>query len=455
MGRIGIRISVFASLLFGCGSVKDSGGPIDAAIDANTIDADQSGNVTVTTRGAVFGDSFVGAKGDIDLISSLPNSTSFATGKSDGSGNGSIKVVPGGSVTAAYKHTADMGFEFITFVGVKPGDTLEFGNRQPFFVCNVGCTNNNTLGAVNYTWTVQPGATRTILAGSCFSQSVDAPGAATSGNENPSCTQNPMDTLFVSLTGTAVSGCTTRQNVAFPGPVNGGTPSSAPFAVTANVTGIPADFTSISAQFTPVINNQFERNVNFVTGFARATGTLSGGAFTGNFQYCNLGERTSSTISLNRPGFQQTRIIDSLPSNAATITVASPMLPPAAEGSFLASASGRRAAWALGPTAGTSHDAVIVSFGWSVNLAGVNHTSFWHFVLPPNTTEITFPKLPSSFEQFLPSPEFGLGVQNFKVVEIPTISSYDAYRAQGAATALCPECAARAGDIQRVIISGF
>jgi hypothetical protein len=456
MGRIGTRLFFASLFLTGCGSVKDSGA-IDAATDVMTVDADESGNVTVTTKGALFGQSFAAAAADVDLFSHFPNhTTQLATGKTDGSGGGSIKAVPGGSVTAIYKHTVDMGFEAITFVGVKPGDTVEFANRQPQFICNVGCTNNNPIGNVTYNWTLQPGSTRTIVSGACITSSIDAPTATTARDEQPSCAQNPIDTLFVAFTGTAITGCTTRQNVAFPGPVTGGTPSGALFAVTANITGLPAEFTSVATQFAPVINNQFERNVNFATGFARANGTSSGGAFTGNFQYCNLGERTAATLTLSRPGFAQTRVIDSLPSNAATWTVASPMLPPQIEtNGFLVSPSQRRAAWAVSPTAGTTHDAVVATFSWNVNIAGVSHTSFWHFVMPPGTTEVTFPKLPATFDAFLPQPDFGLGINFIRNIEIPTISSYDAYRAQGAATALCPECAVRSGDIQRAIFSGF
>jgi len=451
-----MRIFLASLLLAGCGSVKDSGAPVDAPVDVNTVDADTSGNATVSTKGALFSQSFTATVPDVDLISNLPNNMVFATGKSDAGGAASIKVFPGGSLTAAYKHPSDMGFDFVTFVGVKPGETLEFGNRNPIFTCPPApAVCNPLLGAVTYNWSVQGGSNRTFVLGSCASASVDAPTATVARDEFPSCAHNPLDTIFLAITGTAVTGCTTRQNVAFPGPVSGGTPASAPFAVTANITGMPAEVTSVSTQFSAVIDNQFERNVNVVTGFARANGTSSGGAFTGNFQYCNIGERTAATLQMNRPGFINMRVVDSLPSSAASWTVASPQLPPFVENNgILVSPTQRRAEWVLSSTTAT-HDAVLMTFSWSVNIGGVFHQSFWYFILPPGTNEVTMPKLPATFDPIMPQSEFGLGFQNIRTVEIPTVSGYDAYRAQGAATALCPECAVRAGDIQRVIFSGF
>ena len=114
---------VTAGLFSGCGSVNT--GP-----DASTTDADISGAATVETEAALFGGSIGTNVGNIDIISMLPNNTVLETVKTDAAGNASIKVYPGGSVTAVYKHTVDMGADLITYVGVKPGDTLVFGSRN-------------------------------------------------------------------------------------------------------------------------------------------------------------------------------------------------------------------------------------------------------------------------------------------------------------------------------------
>lgn len=436
--------------------MKDSGGPVDAGGDAGP-DADESGNVTVATKSAHFGQTIGAALGDVDIVSNLPNGAVFASGKTDAGGGGTIKAVPGGSITAFYKRPTDMGYEIVSFVGVKPGETLEFGNRQPSFFCPPApAPCDVSQGLVQYNWTVQGGATQTRILAGCASTSVAAPTATISIDERPSCGHNPIDAVFVSITNTAVTGCTTRQNQPFPGPVTVGTPSAAPFAVIANITGIPSEVTQVSTQFSPVLNTQLERNANFVTGFARSNGVNSGGAFTGNFQYCGMGKRTSATLSLSRPGFANTRVIDSLPSNATSWTVSNPMLPPFLEANgFIQSPSQRRAEWVLSPSAGTTHDAVTATFAWSVVVGGMNSTVFWHFVLPPGTTEVTLPKVPAALEPYMPTTETGFGLQFLRLVEIPTVANYDAFRALGAGAALCPECMARTGDIQRVIVSGF
>jgi hypothetical protein len=425
-----------------CGSVADNGP------DARVVDADTSGNATVATRGALFGQPPATNIADIELISNLSNLEILSTGKSDAGGAAAIKVYPGGSLTAAYKHTQDLGYDFITFVGVKPEDSLVFGNREPAFVGT-----NTAIGSMTYSWPALAGAQAYYVMGGCLGLGVGSASTSAIGTEFPSCHHEPMGIAFVAVNPSGqLINCANRQT-AF---VNGGSLSIGAWGTaanaTANIAGLPADFTNLTARFAAVFDGQSERGI---PGAGNANGAPSGGAFTGTFPWCPFGERTAATLFLNRPGFQGMRVHDVLPTNATSWTVASPQLPPSMEGGILTSAAKRRAEWTLVPGASDAHDAVTITFVWSVTIAGTSHTSRWSFVLPPNTTEVTMPKLPPSFEPILPKPEFGLGINFLRAVEIPTVPSYDAYRALGAATALCPECAVRAGDVQRVILSGF
>lgn len=455
MGRIGTSIFFASLFVVGCGSVKDSGSTVDAAGDAGP-DADESGDVTVLAKAALANQTPGSNIADVDIISTLPNGDVFATAKTGGDGSATIKVVPGGSVTAAYKRTTDMGYEFITFMAVKPGDTLEFGNRNPNNI-----SPSTSIGSFTYSWPAAPGSPNIYRAHtSCTTAQATHPTLSAAADERTDCHKEPMDVLFTAHTvGTNVlQNFAFRSNVAF---TAGGSTSiggwNTAVAATANITGIPTEVigaNTVNTRFAAVLDGNSERSI---LGAGNASGAASGGAFTGNFQWGSLGERTLATLTMSRPGnFAQMRVIDFLPANATSWTVASPMLPPWLEGSFLQSSVNRSVEWSLVPgSTGMTHDTVLLHTQWSVTIGGMPHQSQWHFIAPPDTTRIQYPKLPASFNDILPSSEVFIGIAQLKPIEIPTVSNYDAIRAQPSGNIMCIECAVRAGEVQRIITSGF
>ncbi len=461
IGWTAFRTLLASTLIAGCGSVKDSGGPIDApTIDSPPmIDADTSGNATVTAKAALFGQT--GNIADVDIISTLPNNMPFATAKTAADGTATIKVFPGGTVTAAYKHTNDMGFDFISFVDVKPGDHLEFGNRQPQFFGT-----NTDLGTQTYSWPALATATGGFRVQTSCTTAAGAAGTTASNavNEFTSCHREPFDALFVAFsTGpTTLVGCNFRNNVTYTAGANtaiGGW--ATPVNATANLTGIPSEVSSIAVQFAYALDGFNER---VPIGGGSANGAPSGGAFTGNFLYCtNVGERTSATAFMSVNGnFGQARVLDFLPSNAASWTVSNPQMPPWVEGTFLTSAFLRTANWVTMPSSNNASDTTQMSLGWNVTIGGTGHNLSWHFIMPPTTKALVLPKLPASFDAVMPqatcSPSpcsSGMFLSRLRTIEIPTVSNYDAIRALPASTIMCPECAVRAGEVQRIIVSGF
>jgi hypothetical protein len=453
MGRTGIRISFLASLLVagaGCGSVKDSGGPIDAGGDAGP-DADESGEATVTTKGFVVGQTVGAVVGDIDLISMLPNNMVLATAKTSAGGTATIKVYPGGTVTAVYKRMApDLGADLVTFVGVKPGDTLEFGNRNIAF-----SGTSAVIGAQNYSWPTAPapGVTTYRIATSCTQPGVAAPTLSVAGDERNNCNKTPMDVLYTAVTNTALVNCGSRQNVTFANGANvalGSWQNASTFI--SNITGLPTSSTQLNVQLSSIIDGGTER---FLSGGGFASGVPSGGAFTGNFAWCQIGERTSARLDMFRPGnFFGIRVADSLPSSATSWTVASPVTPPWIEGTFLTSAAKGRVDWVLVPEGTNAADATYVELQFTQRINSTNFTGRWFFALPPDKQSLDFPKLPASFVDLVPSVDFGVFVSRLFVVDVPTVTGYDALKAMGFANIQCPECAVRANEIQRVLMSG-
>jgi len=446
MGGTALRLFIASTLLAGCGSVKDSSQGVDAAgpQDAGP-DADESGTATVITEAAIFGGTIGEQVGDIDIVSMLPNNTVLETKKTDASGAATIKVYPGGTVTAIYKHTADMGADLITWVGVKPNDTLTFGSRQFTFPSG---TQNMNIGTQAYQWPTQAGVTQYIVASSC--NAFGAPAGATSGSmaEFSLCHKEPMDVLYVGITNNTLTHYNFRSNVTFPSaqPIAIGGWATAQTA-TVNITGLPAEVTSISGNFTTVLDGQTEQN--FIGGY---NGQATGGAFTAQFPWHPTGDRTMAQVFLSRPGFGGMRVLDSLTSNSLSQTVASPALPPWLQSGAIVSSALRMANWFAVPDANPESDAQLLRVNWNHVVASTNHPHTWNFILPPGQAAITFPKLPAQFNDNLPAPQDSIGAQ-IREIEITAVDGYDAARALPSRNLMCIECAMRAGEIQRAIVS--
>jgi hypothetical protein len=439
MGRAGFFTRCALVLLVGCSPVEAT------APDGPGPDADLGGDATIVTEAALFG-SPIGTKvGDIDIISMLPDNTVLAMAKTDAGGNATIRVHPGGTVTAVYRHTApDMGADLITWAGVKPGDKLTFGNRQPSFF---GSSTN--LGSQTYAWPAQAGASTYYVLTSCNGGGVGAPTTSIAMSEFSSCHQEPMDVLFVA---TNAMGQPThfsfRSNVAF---ASGGTVTapawSAAQTAQVTITGLRPEVTQLSGTFATVLDGVTEQNIT-----GGYNGTPTGGAFTASFAWHPAGDRTVSLLFLGRPGFAGMAIYDSFAATTTTATVAAPALTPWRQGSVLASPALQTARWFLVSDPGSVHDGQLLRVGWSHNIGGTNHPHQWYFILPPDQTSFTFPKLPAQFSDNVPAPQDGMS-SSIRVFDIPSVTGYDMTRTLPSSTVMCLECAVRAGDLPRVVFS--
>jgi hypothetical protein len=428
-------------LVAGCGQV--AGERADAGFDAGP-DADLGGDATVVTEAALFG-SAIGAKvGSIDIISTLPNNTVLATTRTDASGGATIRVYPGGTVTAVYRHTVDMGADLITWVGVKPGDRLTFGSRQFSTSGQVSMT----LGAMSYSWPAQANVTAYNVFTSCASSGVSAPTTSLAANEASLCHREPMDVIFGAFSNVGLTHFSFRTNVPF---VNGGAVTAGGWipvsSGTINITGLPPEVTSLSGNFATILDGN--REVTFTNSY---NGTPTGGAFTSTFPWHPTGDRTVGRLFLGRPGFNSITLYDSFGANTTTQTVAAPPLPPWIQGGVLASSALRQVAWFLVPDTGSVYDGQMLRVNWSHQIAGTFHPHQWHFVLPPGQTTVTFPRLPAQFNDNMPAPQDGMGA-TVRAFDIASVNDFDQLRTLPSSTIMCLECAVRAGDLQRVVFA--
>lgn len=430
------RLSLaFCSLLgAACGSVKETP-------DASTIDADQSGTATVKTEAALFGTT--GSIANIDVVSMLPNNTVLETTKTGADGLGSIKVYPGGSVTAVYRRPGDTGAEMITYLGVKPNDTLTFGNRNPSFV---GAS--PSLGNQTYSWTVQaPGATSHCAFTLCGSSCAAAPATSVMFAEAASCTRMPMDILYVARNGNQTTHYALRSNVTF---VAGATVSIGGWATapnaTVNITGVPAEVAQLSGSWATVLNVQDERS--FAAGYS---GSPTGGAFTATFAFHPTGRRSVGRVQFQRQGtFGAMTLLDSFTTSTLTQTVASPQFTPWLQQGLLTSAPLRKVDWNAVATPASVTDGTLVYVAWNVTVGGMNQSYRWFLIVPPGVSSIKLPELPAPLNNVLPPDDVFLD-GSVRLFDISTVTDYDAVRALPSRNIMCIDCAVRSGDFQRAV----
>jgi hypothetical protein len=451
-----VRISLYLlAVLFAaaCGEVK--GAQLDAkpadAKAPDAPDADLTGMATVITQTHFGGGTGVGTLlGNVDVVSVLPNGMVHDQGKTDSSGHMSIKVYPGGSVTAIYRHTADTGADLVTFLGAKPSDTLTFGKYwQP--------PSGNTLGAMTMSWPAVSGATAYQIGIPCGVYYVGNVTSYASFNEYPQCDREPMGVIGVAANSTGQVVAMSYTFITFTANSNQPlttfwqTASSA----TATVTGLPPEVTNASESFSIVTNNGTQ-NYSFGTSAAP-----TGGAVTFTFPWVNTGERSVSQLQLQRGySYATTSIFDAL--NSLTVTVANPDLPPWLTADpfigfypeVLANAAARKVEWL--PAGPTNHTGNVVITSWSHTIGGTPTPFTWTFITPPDVTSFDLPKLPAIFDDAQPHPEDAMSALQTAALQIPSITNgYDGLRALPEAELTCPACAVRLNLIPRVIVSGY
>lgn len=440
MGRSGF---LWMLVVCACGKVNN-----DTPADANLIDADETGMLSVVTQARFFaGGAAVGAaQPSVDVVSVRPNNTLADMAQTDASGHASLKIYPGGSVTAIYPHPAatDMGADLVTYFGVKPDDVLTFGQR---FAANT----STNLGAMTFTYPALAAASTYFVYGPCGGFGASAGTLSITMTEFSSCHHDPMDVVYIATNATGQVINYSYINV----PFQAGTSRSigawaAAKTAMVNLTGLPAEVQNLSVIFYNVGNLGGSDEEMYGTS---VSGQATGGAYTNSFAWGTTGVRTEARLNMSRLGTYRTmQLVDSLQSSATTWTVAAPVLPPWLQ-TFTASIVDQMGVMYL--VGDGAYDAAVFRINWNHVMGSTNIPFAWTFILPPQMTTFTFPKLPAQFAAYLPQPQDTFSSQAH-VIEIPSVMGYDALRAIPEKSLICPntfvpDCAVRNNEFPRVI----
>lgn len=451
---MGIAVTSFA--VSACGSVslaKPDAGKSDAAVDADLIDADLTGVAQVVTHSHIPG----GGAGtaiatNITVVSVRPNGTVADMVTTDATGMSMIHVYPGGSVTAIYPHTApDMGNDFATFMGVKPGDTLNFGRAY-------GPVQATSLGTEAISWPSDPAVTN----GYCFFTPCGefCEGQTTTGSisNTTGCDREPMQVEGIGFTvvnsRTTVAGFS-QSNFTFQ---SGGSVGlngwATPQTMMINLTGLPTEVQTVE----PIVYN-VANGGTLMFGYA-VSGSPTGGAYSTSFAWPTFGDRTFGQLELFRQGvFSEMEVMDSFSTSGTSWTVASPTLPPWVSAAVTSAPAGIIMWFPVPPI---THDGTVIQTEWTHQIGATNYLSYWDFIVPPDQTTINLPKLPPPYDTMVPQDEdsidlefdqFNIFEEGVQLLELPSITSYDELRALPEAELVCPDCAVRNGTVQRVVRS--
>jgi hypothetical protein len=216
-----------------------------------------------------------------------------------------------------------------------------------------------------------------------------------------------------------------------------------------NITGLSADVQGVNAILTNV-GNVDERMFGF-----KVSGQATGGAFSNTFPWAATAVRTEARLVMQRQGtFAAFQLLDALRSDTTTWTVASPALPPWLQSSTTSTAN-RTASLALVGTG--AYDASVFQIRWEHVVGADLVPSVWTFILPPGMTSFSFPALPSQFAGVYPDPNDNFEAEAH-IIEIPSVTSYDALRAVPESSLICPgslapDCSLRNAEFQRVIFN--
>jgi hypothetical protein len=395
-----------------CGKVQSFA---DAAAHDAASDAVAAGTVTVTTY-TRSGDT--GASGDVqsdvDVVVVAADGSVRDSGATDGSGEATLDVQAGDSVTAVY--TRADGAELVTYLAVEPGDHLQFGEQF-----GAGGTQTATMTA---SWPAITAASFEVYH-PCGPASAASGATSVTLYEYSDCAVTPFDALFVAYDVTTTSNISRwglLSDVPFQ---NGGSAALGTWQVPSNFTiganGLPPEVDSASIDAAAVINGGRGPRIQL-------DGTPTSGMLQASRPWATGGEGITASAGFYRAGeFGPQGTFERLDPSTTQWIAESPIRLPWF-GTVIANAAAREITWI---TAGEgSPDGVLIFAQWSHYGTDGGFFSYnWTFVIPPGLDELRYPELPASLMPYAPQDEDFLYAYGF-MIDFAADDGYDALRAR-------------------------
>ena len=426
------RFSGVAAIVFscaiGCGkttSLSDAPKSDSRNVDGQSPDARVA--LTVTTYSRCCTEPNHTLEPNIPVVVLNPDGSFAQMDQTNASGTVSfVGVLPGSSVTALYPVGTD--FTIVTVLGVKPDDSITFGDE--YQVTPAAGTGTMTLDFPAVT-----GANMIYAYHSCGSDS--ALGTATSMTLNLTCTGvTSGDVLLLAYDNlNNVIATATVHAVPYGDgqtatiPTNGWTMVTQPLAAT--ISNLETMVTSVSLHGEMIVDGV---TVRFG---GTSYPTLSGGSGSTTIQVPSGGDRLFGFSELYAAGFGAKEEFQHLPGDTRTLSFGEPALPWLDTPTF--DAATEAASFTL--TGSGSYDGAYADIQWNRLDTSIDTTRYydWHIIIPPGTTSFTWAAPPSQIAPYVPMATDTISGQ-VMLVDLSSASSYDALRAVPEWQIACPGC---------------
>lgn len=412
----------------------------DTSIDAEPApDAIPDGTVHVTTFGR-NGSAPGAVVANVEVLVYGLDGTLRDRDQTDTNGEATLDVLSGDTVTAIYDLIADQDVVLTTYVGVKPGDDLRFGDfPQP---AGTGAT----TGTMTLTWPALTGANTVILVTDCGTQYPATSATSATVTQTDTCNGPTFSALLYTydLSNNVVQWGEVHD-VTFANATTAAIPAlQAATTFTVDIAGISPEVSTYYLYAYASVGN----SLTYVDWPSYAYGTPQAGAMSGSFPWASGVDGASIHENLYRDGnygyqYGARRL------NPGVNTATTPMTPlPWLTDTVLTVVDARLVQWFQFGTA--PYDAGIVTLRWSLGTgiiitdgaalgSGSSISYRWDLIIPPGLTALTFPELPEELADFAPPTTANVNTR-VQLVDTDAITGFDAARALPEWELRCLDC---------------
>lgn len=431
------RFAAIASGLFACvtgcgddGVHKLPDAPLPP--DDSAIDAPASGTANITTNVRCCAVPAGTPQAGVNIVVIHADHTLGATATSDAQGKASVAVRLGDSVHAIYPEDADLT-ELATFVGVKPGDNLTFG--EGYYQAPL----SGVAGQINVSWPAFTGAIYYYVFSPCGSYYSTATTATVSLASYCQSDTAPMLFAAYGPNNEILANAYLPAAAYTPGTLPPITWTALPApSYSIAISGLDAATSQIYAR-AHAVHPRFE-----VVSYGYPTPTA--GTATQVLSAVPSATRMVGDAEVRRLGTNGRQHYLKAQASPVTLTATMPWI----NGIALSPGEGK-ALWLQ--TAGT-YDAAVLFFNWSRSDGKVTHYFEWNVIAPGGVTSLDLGTPPAALADFLPTTTDSVGA-TLQLVDLSTTATYDEVRAQPEATLVYPDGAVLNGAIPSASTSAY
>ncbi len=432
------RFSAMASTLFAMAACGDDGArhTPDAARQPDGAMADAPNaptTVNITTLARSFETVPAGTPhAGVTVFAVDPAGALAGMATTDADGKATVPLASGGSVTVVYPADANDGTFLVTYAGVKPGDSLTFGDRTTAYAATTGQT-----GTMTISWAPVTNATSYRITSPCYAgygitaTSVSVDLSAACQTDTATVGLVAYDASNNVLASVVIPAATYTPGSTLAIAANQWVSQTAAADYTIMLTGVDAAASSADiGGYDELVHDELGR-FWFNTPPQFQTATPANGIATASVSLASLAPHPSAAAKLYhsthagrqwffKPGTSPVAIDTSTLPWIDTLTV---------------DTAARTVAWTQ--TTGT-YDAMRLNLSYG--------TYHWTVVLPPGVTQLDASAAPAELAPYLPNATDGFSLVGCELVDLASSASYDALRALPEWRTTTTELAVRAGD---------